>query len=80
MESNLLFPRKFDQSRWSLRFEVDLALRTVDVFVVGYGGQHGELIAAQSSCDVAVEGWSEAYYRAVSELWTYLEAQCDPDH
>jgi hypothetical protein len=79
LEQQFLFPRKFDQSRWSLRFDVDLALRSVDVYIVGYGGHDGDLIAAQSRLEVPVEGWSEAYYGACSELWTYLEAQLERD-
>lgn len=76
-ECGLLFPRKFDQSRWQLRFDVDLALRSVDHFFIGYGGRNGQLIASEGSVNVPVEGWSEAFYKSVSGLWTQLEMQLD---
>lgn len=76
---NVLFERQFDQSRWQLRFDIDRALRTVEYFVVGYGGHEGYLITSESTLDIPVEGWSEAYYCAVAKLWSKLEVQLRSD-
>jgi len=78
-ESNLLFPRKFDQSRWLFVYDVDLALRQVDWRLHGWGGNDGELIASEEGVPGLIEGWSERFYDGTSRLWTYLEVQLDPN-
>lgn len=79
MESDLLFARKFDQSRWVFRYDIDLALRKVDTAFRGYGGPHGYLISVEGALNVPVEAWSETFHQYTSLLWSQLEVQMYPD-
>lgn len=76
----LLFPRHFDQSYWSLHCAVDLALREIDVTVIGRGRPHGDLILRKESSHVPVTEWSQAWYEGAALTWTELERQIEPGH
>lgn len=80
MEQDRLFTTKWDQSRWALRVNIDLALREIEVFVIGYGGKQGNLVCSEGATQVPVDGWGEAFAYAVSTLWAELERQLDPNH
>lgn len=77
-ESNFLFPRKFDRTRFVLRYGVDISLRHVEWALDGWGGYNGQHVSAEGGTE-PLDSWSEAYYEATRLLWGQLELQCHPE-
>jgi len=74
-ESDGLFPRKWDRSRWSLFIEIDRTFDTIKVTLLGYGGTQPQMMGIEGPLQRPCASWEHVYEHAITSLRDQLEIQ-----
>lgn len=75
VETEWLFPRAFDQSRWTLTFNIDRRRGLVRSSVQGWGGPNGQLIADEGFLEMPDTLWAECMTQRTNALRAWLQTQ-----